>query len=527
MNSIESLQPILSLLPFVLMMVSTTIVWFIRQRVPSIWSVLQVTYLLATLVAIVSLGLLLAKSPNSSAGSYFSVLPGMAIGLTGAWLALLVPVLGFVIASFSSRYLEGELGQARYASALSGVLASVQLLVLADHWIILIAAWAATGFALHQLLCFYSDRPFAALAAHKKFLADRLADIFLIAAAGFATLEVGSGSISALLHYVEVHGTTFNLQICAIFLALAVLVRTAMLPVHGWLIQVMEAPTPVSALLHAGVVNLGGYVLIRFAPLFEIATPARSILVVVGLLTAILAGFVMLTRISIKVRLAWSTLAQMGFMLLECGLGLYQFAMLHLIGHSLYKAHAFLSSGETVRQARLSDLRGLWHPTTLSMVLAPVLTAMIVFALTFLASRVTASIWPLWWSSVLALAWSPMFWVRIEAIGVPAMKYQIFSGFLLVTLLTLLVCAGHLLPLGVTMLPNDVQGYVVLAAMLLVYIGTVMLQIPSLSLQLEALRRQSYAGFYLDESFTRLALRFWPVQLPATHQARDANRASS
>ncbi|WP_264836966.1 proton-conducting transporter transmembrane domain-containing protein, partial [Klebsiella oxytoca] len=130
----------------------------------------------------------------------------------------------------------------------------------------------------------------------------------------------------------------------------------AVLPVHGWLIQVMEAPTPVSALLHAGVVNLGGFVLIRFAPLLEQAGIARALLLVFGLGTAVLAGMVMLTRISIKVRLAWSTVAQMGFMLLECGLGLYTLAALHLVGHSLYKAHVFLSASTVVRQTRLQSL---------------------------------------------------------------------------------------------------------------------------------------------------------------------------
>jgi NAD(P)H-quinone oxidoreductase subunit 5 len=121
-------------------------------------------------------------------------------------------------------------------------------------------------------------------------------------------------------------------------------------PLQGWLLQVMEAPTPVSALLHAGVVNLGGFVLIRFAPCWR--PRRRPRLLVVAGLARLLAAFAMLTRISIKVRLAWSTVAQMGFMVLECGLGLYHMAALHLIGHSLYKAHHFLAASDVVRETR-------------------------------------------------------------------------------------------------------------------------------------------------------------------------------
>lgn len=274
----------------------------------------------------------------------------------GLCMGVLVQLLGTVIAAFSARYLEGEPGQPRYMAALAGVLAAVHVLLLADHWIVLAIAWALVGIALQHLLCFYPDRAFASLAAHKKQMADRVADVLLVGAAALAWLEVGSGSLSALWAYIARDGMSPLLHASAVLLTLAVILRTALLPVHGWLIQVMEAPTPVSALLHAGVVNLGGFVLIRFAPLLENAAAARVVLVVFGLGTAVLAGMVMLTRISIKVRLAWSTVAQMGFMLLECGLGLYTLAALHLVGHSLYKAHVFLSASNAVRQARLQAM---------------------------------------------------------------------------------------------------------------------------------------------------------------------------
>jgi hypothetical protein len=162
---------------------------------------------------------------------------------------------------------------------------------------------------------------------------------------------MGTLQIDALLMQAD----TFRimpatLQAAGCLLAIGVVLRSAQLPFHGWLIQVMEAPTPVSALLHAGIVNIGGFVLIRLAGLVGRLEGAQTLLVVVGATTAVLAALVMTTRVSVKVALAWSTCAQMGFMLLECGLGAYGLALLHLVAHSLYKAHGFLASGRTVEQ---------------------------------------------------------------------------------------------------------------------------------------------------------------------------------
>ncbi|MBP7178030.1 MAG: NADH-quinone oxidoreductase subunit L, partial [Moraxellaceae bacterium] len=322
------------------------------------------------------------------------LLPWLSSSRTGSVLAILVQLLGTVIAAFSARYLQGEPRQQRYIAALAGVLACVHLLLLANHWLVLIGAWASVGIALQPLLCFYPDRPFALLAAHKKRIADRMADVLLLVAAVLAWQEVGSGSLTDLWQHLATHDTSIALQISALCLVLAVVLRTALLPVHGWLTQVMEAPTPVSALLHAGVVNLGGYVLIRFAPLLEASLLARIVLVGFGLATALLAGLVMLTRVSIKVRLAWSTVAQMGFMVLQCGLGLYTLAALHLIGHSLYKAHTFLSASTAVRDSKRQMMHLRLTPSVSSLIAAPFLTIVLIV----LVQALAGTSWPWWWS---------------------------------------------------------------------------------------------------------------------------------
>ena len=426
----------------------------------------------------------------------------------GAGLAVLVQFLGSVTGMFSARYLQGEADQRRYVTALAGVLAAVQLLLMADHWLVLIASWALVGIALQPLLCFYPDRPFALLAAHKKRLADRLADVLLVAAAILAWWNVGSGSLTDLTTHMEREGVSPALHASAVLLVLAVVLRMALLPVHGWLIQVMEAPTPVSALLHAGVVNLGGYVLIRFAPLLEQATVARWLLVAFGLGTAVLAGLVMLTRISIKVRLAWSTVAQMGFMVLECGLGLYTLAALHLVGHSLYKAQAFLSASTVVRQTRLQTMRGVHKPVSISLWLAPVLA---VAAVLLMQRGISPGAWPWWWSLVLGLAWAPLLWLSAPPTRpVRVMVRSALSGLLMVVGLTGAALLAHTVPLGLRDAPQHMPGVVALAGMGALYLCLVLLQTRPYAL--EAWRRWSYAGFYVDEYYTRLALWLWPTR---------------
>ncbi len=480
---------------------------------PTMWRMLQA----------VSIGAIALTGLSLTAGVSGAQWPGVVITTTfGLVLAILVQLLGTVIAAFSARYLEGEANQRRYIGALAAVLASVHLLLLADHWLLLIAAWAAVGMALQQLLCFYPDRPFALLAAHKKRIADRLADVMLLGAAALAWWEVGSGSLSALWMHIAQQGMSIPLQAGAIFLVIAVTLRTALLPVHGWLIQVMEAPTPVSALLHAGVVNLGGFVLIRFAPLLEQASAARILLLVLALATAVLAGMVMLTRISIKVRLAWSTVAQMGFMMLECALGLYTLAALHLVGHSLYKAHAFLSASEVVRQTRLQALHSASLPRTASVVLAPVLTISAVFLVLKLTGLAA---WPWWWSFVFGLAWAPLLWLPAAQVDGSARIAQFVFGLLAVIGLTMAAMAAHALPLGLQDAPDHRLGFIALIGMAGLYLCQALLQKqPQL---LSRWRRWSYAGFYLDEAYTRLALLIWPTHWIPEAPARVDAKANT
>lgn len=497
----------LALAPALLM--SAAAWWAWRDRLPLLRMWRRFNALSFVALGFSLVGLISELVLVSTHGATEPVLDGwLATNQFGAWVSLLVQLLGGVIGIYSSNHLNGEPRQPVYIAALAAVLAAVHLLLLANHWIVLIAAWAAIQYAMHYLLCFYEDRPFALLAAHKKRVTDRAADVLLIVAAILAWSQVGSGSLSALWAYIAADHASAPLAWSGICLALAVIARTALMPVHGWLVQVMEAPTPVSALLHAGVVNLGGYILVLFAPLLGVSLVARWLLVVCGLISAMVAGLVLFTRVSRKVHLAWSTIAQMGFMLLECGLGLYLFAALHLLGHSLYKAHSFLNASSAVRDSSFKVMTGEVRNSGVSMIIAIPVALAIVFTLQGLIGD---HAWPWWWSGVLALAWAPILWIpKDELRRSRVAPVRIGTALATAVFLTIVMGIMDYVPVGAVNDPLNAAGVVALIGMSLMYLGMTAFQLWPQSLV--AVRRWVYAGFYMDEGYTHWVLRLWPAR---------------
>ncbi len=264
-------------------------------------------------------------------------------------MLLLVSFIGWVVTRYSRTYLDGEIRQGAFMAWLLAALTAVLLLVQAGNVIQLALAWLATGRCLQQLLCFYRERPQALRAARNRLVFVRAGDVALIIGLALLVGHFGTTDIHVLLQAAsELGAGSLSVYTATSLLALAALLKSAQFPTHGWLTTVMEAPTPVSALLHAGVVNAGGFLLIRFADVMLLAPGVLAVLVAVGGLTALLGGLVMLTQSAVKTSLAWSTIAQMGFMIMQCGLALFPLALLHIVAHSLYKAHAFLSSGAAV-----------------------------------------------------------------------------------------------------------------------------------------------------------------------------------
>lgn len=446
-----------------------------------------------------------------------SISGGQDVDKVGLTVALLVTLLGWMIVRYSQRYLRGEPGQLRYLRSLLFTLTAVLVLVVSQHLVVMVVAWSATSFGLHHLLTFYPQRKAAQVVAHKKFLFSRLAEGCLLLALVLIERVIGSLSLSALNHYLTAMASLpVELQAAAVLLVLAAILKTAQLPLHGWLIQVMEAPTPVSALLHAGVVNMGGFVLLRLAELMALARLAQWLLVVVGSLTAVLAGLVMLTRISVKVRLAWSTCAQMGFMLMEIGLGLYELALLHLVAHSCYKAYSFLAAGETVRYARLGDMLspvdGRWpYGWYLG-------TALFSFLLVF----GSAELWhrlllelsvPVEALSIVALGLAALLWVERGAL-----LRQWLVGTVRVLALTQLYLLWHWLFSGLAPAASEASlsmtVWVVLSFGVLYGVQIWLRRYPDGGFA-RRFYPWAYNGFYLDETITRLTFKIWPVKFSA------------
>lgn len=304
--------------------------------------------------------------------------PGLSlyVDALSAVIGLLVSFVGAVVIRYSRNYLDGDPNQGRFVKWLCLTLAAVLTLTISGNLLQFTLAWMASSLCLHQLLVFYADRRAARLAARKKFVASRMGDVALIATMVLTYRVFGSLDFTTVFRGANAMRDLGTLppEVHAISMLLVVgaMLKSAQFPFHGWLTEVMETPTPVSALLHAGIINAGGFLILRLSDIVSLSVPALEMLAVVGGFTALFGSVVMLTQTSIKVSLAWSTIAQMGFMMLQCGLGAFSAAALHIVAHSLYKAHAFLSAGSIIDISRASWVaqpHGKPHPARLGLAL--------------------------------------------------------------------------------------------------------------------------------------------------------------
>lgn len=443
-------------------------------------------------------------------------------------MLLLVAFLGWIITNYSRAYMSGDSEEFRYIGNLMWTLGAVSLLVVTNNLILFLAAWVLTGLTLHGLLTLYPFRQAAVIAAHKKFLASRLGDLTLLGAVVILGSQTGSFEMDHVARRIaSFDAVPTSIHMAALLLAASAMIKCAQLPLHGWLIQVMEAPTPVSALLHAGVVNLGGFMLIRLASVINTTPAAQVLLVVSGCLTAIISSMVMTTRISIKVHLAWSTCAQMGFMIMECGLGLYSLALLHLLAHSLYKAYSFLGSGGTVRQA---TLKRMTPPL-------PESRGDILMESAFLGILMAALGSVIWMSGHLLIT-TFLFGITVVGLAIAGILAALISARNFVTslLLALSVCGvcvtyfGYEALFQKIVLGSEPRPVPPLGALIFVLTGFALLYLMQAIIRANPLGRLAralypwfYSGLYMDELFTRVTFWVWPArQSTRSLQRRDA-----
>ncbi|MHA7649124.1 proton-conducting transporter transmembrane domain-containing protein [Mycobacterium sp. ML4] len=281
-----------------------------------------------------------------------------AVGVNRLSALLLVLVYGvsMVVQIFALRYLACD-RRSGWFTAGTGLLTSASAGLMTSGTLIgLAVCWTLAGVALCLLLATYWELPAARDGVRRTAIAFAVGDVALWLAVGAVTMRWGNINLFDLGPERFAHGSSV-VVVATGLIVVAALSRSAQIPFHRWLPATLAAPTPVSALLHAGVVNAGGVLLVRLSPIVSGSAVAMALAFTAGTLSVLYGGVVMLTKSDIKGSLVYSTMAQMGFMILTCGLGLSAAAIFHLVGHGFYKATLFLASGSAIAKRRQKAAR--------------------------------------------------------------------------------------------------------------------------------------------------------------------------
>lgn len=274
--------------------------------------------------------------------------------------AILVPyvaILGLVIRKYATKYMWDEPGYKRFFILLNFIFSAIYMLVMSNNLVILTIAWQLMSISLYLLITFNVESKSAIKNGGWTMLVHKLADLLFIIAVILTYKTFGSYELVDLSEkWLEMSqsGASIDPVIYVIgFLFLfAAMMKSAIIPFHLWLPYTSEAPTPVSALMHAGVVNVGGILLNKIAFLLLLTPAVLNVAFVMGLITAIGASLMMLAVSDIKRNLGYSTVGQMGYMIMEVGLGAFSLAIYHLMVHGIFKASLFLESGSLINWGR-------------------------------------------------------------------------------------------------------------------------------------------------------------------------------
>jgi NADH:ubiquinone oxidoreductase subunit 5 (subunit L)/multisubunit Na+/H+ antiporter MnhA subunit len=274
---------------------------------------------------------------------------GLEANRVTSMLLLLVLGVSAVVQAFAGRYLSGDVQETRFFNGANLLTFSTVLMVTSVTFIGLAVAWTVAGTSVILLLAMYSGFPAAREGVRRTTRIFIAGDIALWAAVVVATVQWGSLDLRTLGQSgPDLSGGGFVLVLVACLLVVAAMARSAQLPLQSWLPATLAVPAPVSALLHAGVVNAGGILLIRMSPVFGASSEATHLAFFIGAATTVYGTALMLSKADVKGALAHSTMGQMGFMIMTCGLGAYAAAVFHLFAHGMYKATLFLGSGAAV-----------------------------------------------------------------------------------------------------------------------------------------------------------------------------------
>ncbi len=276
-------------------------------------------------------------------------------------MGLLIAGISLLVRIYSIRYMAEEAGYGRFFVLLDLMTAALLIMVAAGDLITLLISWHLIGVLLYFLLGQDTRSKTAYRYGFWTFITYRFGDLPLLLAAAvlFHTFQTWSlPEIFAAIADNPDTKTFFDLPVSEVvgyLIALSAFARSAQFLLHTWLPYTMDGPTPVSALMHAGIVNAGGFLINRFAPVFAYTDNVLHWVFIVGLFTAVIGSALMLSQHDIKKSLGYSTMGQMGFMIMECGVGAFSLAIFHLIAHGLFKGTLFLSAGGIIGEARHDD----------------------------------------------------------------------------------------------------------------------------------------------------------------------------
>jgi NADH-quinone oxidoreductase subunit L len=273
-------------------------------------------------------------------------------------MMLVVSGVGGLIVWYSMGYMAGDDEERRYFAYMSLFVFSMLLLVEAGNLLLLLVGWGLVGLASYLLIGFWHHRPEAVAAAKKAFVMNAVGDATFALGIVLLIWQLGTIELPGALEEADSLSST-TVTLVALGLLGGAVAKSAQVPLHTWLPDAMEGPTPVSALIHAAtMVTAGVYLLVRTSPIFEAAVDVQHLAAGLGAVTLLLAGAVALVQWDIKRVIAYSTMSQIGYMFLGAGIGAYGFAIFHLVTHAFFKALLFLSAGVVIHHlAGEQDMR--------------------------------------------------------------------------------------------------------------------------------------------------------------------------
>jgi NADH-quinone oxidoreductase subunit L len=313
----------------------------------------------AVLGGLLSLGLLTIAGSSAvlrvPVGGIFSDFTLIADGL-GVYLAVIAAVVGGLAVIFSNDYMKGEGQLGRYYSLTFLFIGAMAGLVLSGSLLFMFLFWEITAFCSYALISFHNDDPKAVAGGIKALIITQLGGIGLLAGAMICYANFGSYEIADFLGNAQSLPAA-TLSLVAFGFLIAAAAKSAQVPFHTWLPDAMEAPTPISALIHAAtMVNAGVYLLARFYPAFENVPGWRTTVMIVGLVSALLAAITALVSNDLKRVLAYSTISQLGYMVYAIGAGSVFASQFHLLSHSVFKALLFLGAGAVIHSVGTRDM---------------------------------------------------------------------------------------------------------------------------------------------------------------------------